>query len=320
MTSIGVDPALLPAPDDAPRCAEHAGAIELDPAGSALHVDEVLLIDVPLPWPKPVWAADGFTHLPEAVMAAGEQGRRVRALAAVPLDDGIARIVVHQRIDGLGPMVRSEFRMGADEVGHVADLVLREGPAAGDPWLVDVPVPPREVAICAQGSHDICCGSDGMRLVNQLLAVRPGLTVRKVSHTGGHRYAPTGLTFPDGRMWGFTSVEEMGRLVDRDGTPASVAHRCRGWTGTDGIGQVGERAVFALLDDWAVDDVPRTVATEPVGDGWIVSVGVAGRRFEVEVERGRAVPTIACRAEGGLPAKPGTEYRVLAISEVPGGD
>ncbi|NDH77022.1 MAG: hypothetical protein EBY52_09880 [Actinobacteria bacterium] len=86
--------------------------------GSALHVDEVLLIDVPQPWPKPVWAADGFTHVPEAVMAAGEQGRRVRALAAVPLEDGISRIVVHQRSEGSGPMIRSEFRMTPGEVGH----------------------------------------------------------------------------------------------------------------------------------------------------------------------------------------------------------
>ena len=89
MTSLDIDPALLPASGEAPRCAEHADAIDLDPVGSALHVDEVLLIDMPQPWPKPVWAADGFTHVPEAVMAAGEQGRRVRALAAVPLDDGI---------------------------------------------------------------------------------------------------------------------------------------------------------------------------------------------------------------------------------------
>ena len=236
--------------------------------------------------------------------------------AAVPLDDGISRIIAHQRIEGSGPMIRSEFQMPADEVGHVADLMLRAGCAAGGPWLVDVPIPPREVAICTQGSHDICCGSDGTRLVSQLLTARPELTVRKVSHTGGHRYAPTGLTFPDGRMWGFASVEEMGRILDRHGSPATVAHRCRGWTGTDGVGQVAERAVFTMLDDWAVDDLARSVETEPNGDGWLATVDVAGSRFEVEVERGRAVPTIACRADGGLPAKPGTEYRVVGVSEV----
>ena len=92
--------------------------------------------------------------------------------------------------------------------------------------------------------------------------------------------------------------------------------RDRGWTGTDGVGQVAERAVLTMLDDWAVDDLARSVETQPNGDGWLATVDVAGRRFEVEVERGRAVPTIACRADGGLPAKPGTEYRVVGVSEV----
>ena len=154
-----------------------------------------------------------------------------------------------------------------------------------------------------------------MRLVNELRAVRPWLSVREVSHTGGHRYAPTGLSFPDGRMWGFVSVEEMGAIVDRDGTPAAIAERCRGWMGADPVGQVAERAVFAALDDWAVDDVDRTVTTDAIDDHWLCAVTLAGRTFDVEVEMGRAVPTIKCRADGGLPAKPGREYRVASISE-----
>ena len=80
-----------------------------------------MMLDVPRPWPKPVWAADGVTHIPEAVMAAGEAGRRVRALAAVPLADGVSRIVVHQRIAGLGPMVRREWHTDPAAIGAVAD-------------------------------------------------------------------------------------------------------------------------------------------------------------------------------------------------------
>ena len=309
------DAALLPAADESPRCAEHASAIEVDPAGSALWVDEVLMIDLPLPWPKPVWAADGVTHIPEAVTAAGEQGRRVRVLAAVPLDDRIARVVAYERVDGLGPMVRREWHTEADDIGALADRLLRDGLDTADELLADTGTDGREVAICAQGSHDICCGADGMRLVGQLEAVRPWVTVRKVSHTGGHRYAPTGLTFPDGRMWGFVSTEEMAAILDRDGRPSAVADRCRGWMGADGVGQVAERAVFAALDDWALDDVVRTVETAADDDGWDCTVAVVDRTFEVRVEPGRAVPTITCRAEGGLPAKPGREYRVASLRE-----
>lgn len=315
MTETVFDPSLLPSPDSAPRCAEHAASIDVDPAGSALQVDEVLVIDLPLPWPKPVWAAAGVTHIPEAVMAAGEQGRRVRALAAVPLDDAVIRIVGYQRIDGVGPMVRREWHTDPSEIGALADRLLRDGFGAGADALVEVGDVGREVAICAQGSHDICCGADGVRLAGQLEALRPWVTVRKVSHTGGHRYAPTGLTFPDGRMWGFVTADEMVTILDRDGVPSLVTDRCRGWMGAESVGQVAERAVFAVVDDWSLDDLGRVVTVAEMGDGWDCTVDVAGRIFDVRVESGRAVPTIKCRAEGGLPAKPGREYVVASLSE-----
>ena len=315
MTETTFDPSLLPAPDASPRCADHAHAIELDPAGSALWVDEVVMIDVPLPWPKPVWAAEGMTHIPEAVMAAGELGRRVRALAAVPLDDGVSRIVAYERVEGAGAMARREWHTTPDHIGELADRLLRHGLDSADATMVDTDPWVREVAICAQGSHDICCGADGMRLVGQLESIRPWVTVRKVSHTGGHRYAPTGLTFPDGRMWGFVSVDDMAKILDRDGTPSAVTSRCRGWMGADGPGQVAERAVFAMIDDWSVDDVPRDVEVVALDDGWACTVQLAGRAFDVRVESARAVPSISCRAAGGLPAKPGREYRVVSLAE-----
>lgn len=316
MTDTGFDPGLLPAAADSPRCAEHSTAIALDPGGSALHVDEVFMIDVPLPWPKPVWAAPGFTHIPEAVMAAADSGRRVRALAAVPVSDGgAARIVAYERVADVGPLIRHEWAAEPSSIGVLADALLRGSLSAADDHRVEFVRGQREIAICTQGSHDICCGAEGMRLVEQLLAVRPGLSVRKVSHTGGHRYAPTGLTFPDGRMWGFVSLAEMVAIIDRDASPATVAGRCRGWMGADAVGQVAERAVFASIDDWAVDDVARDVRVTALDDGWACEVVVAGRRFDVQVARGRAVPTISCRAEGGLPAKPGKEYSVRSCSE-----
>lgn len=309
------DESLMPAAGEAPRCAEHASSIDLDPVGSALHVDEVMMIDVPLPWPKPVWAADGFTHVPEAVMAAGDADRRVRALAAVPLDDGISRIVAYERVAGVGPMIRHEWHVEPAAMAAVVDRLLRVGLDAADEHRVDARDGQREVAICAQGSHDICCGADGIRLVAELLAARPELSVRKVSHTGGHRFAPTGLTFPDGRMWGFVSVDDIGAIVGRDGSPAAIADRCRGWMGAPAVAQVAERAVFAAVDDWAVDDLAREIDVDEIDGGWHCTVLMADRTFDVIVQPGRAVPTVACRADGGLPAKPGKEFRVGSVSE-----
>ena len=109
--------------------------------------------------------------------------------------------------------------------------------------------------------------------------------------------------------------DEMAAIVARSGLPSSVADRCRGWMGADSVGQVAERAVFAIVDDWSMDDVARTVTSTEIGDGWDCTVEVVGRVFDVRVESGRPVPTITCRADGGLPAKLGREYVVTALSE-----
>ncbi len=317
------DTSLLPAADDSPRCAVHAEEIELRPGGSALFVDEIIVVDVPRPWPKPVWAADGFTAVPEWVMAAGEVGRRVRVLAAVGDERAdVAKVVVHRRVAGSGQLERVEHRCTPGLVRDLLSLLLLEGLEASPQTVVDVPVPIAELLICTQGSHDVCCGSRGTAMAGEIEAVRPGVSVRQVSHTGGHRFAPTGITLPDGRMWGQFDLDEMVGILDRAGSPASVAERCRGWIGADGPGQVAEAAVLALVDDWVFDELDRTVEVDAEvgadGDGWRCTVGAGELKWTVGVGLGRSVPSIKCGQLGGGKAKPGTEYVVTSPPQVVG--
>lgn len=302
------DPDLLPPADVAERCAVHAERLELDPGGSALHLDELVVVDMPLPWPKPVWAKDGFTHVPELVLAVGEAGRRVRVLAAVPLDDGVGRVVTHRLVDDAS-FARAEHRVDRADVVDLLTVLLVEGLDAA-PGSVAATAPVRELLLCTQGSHDVCCGSRGAALETEL-AIAGWSAIRRVSHTGGHRMAPTGLTLPDGRMWGMVSAAEMIGILDGSIAPAAVAHRCRGWIGAaPGIAQMAERAAFADVDDWAFDTLPRRIAVD--GEGGVVTSPVG--EWIVDVEPGRAVPTIACGAPGGLPAKPGAEWRVRSVT------
>ena len=310
------DDTLLPKPEESLRCAPHAELINLDPVGSALTVDEVMVIDVPLPWPKPVWAAAGFTAIPEAVMAAAAKGRKVRALAGVPNLADVQRVVVHRRARGAARFVRREFRSAQGEIGRLAERLLTEGPDVLASAEYHGSVPEREVLLCTQGSHDACCGSRGSRLADALSDALPQVSVRRVSHTGGHRFAPTGATFPDGRMWGFLTVAEMLAIVDCRGQPSEVAARCRGWLGADPPGQVAERALFARSEGWDFDDQPRAITTEVVADGWRCLVTVGDDEWEVGVALGRTVPTITCGEQGGLPAKWSREYLVTGLRQV----
>ncbi|MBT5139805.1 MAG: hypothetical protein HOM37_12185 [Acidimicrobiaceae bacterium] len=318
------DTSLLPAADTSLRCAVHAEVIGLHPGGSAFFVDEIIVVDVVRPWPKPVWAADGFTAVPELVMAAAEAGRRVRVLAAVgdeASNDGasnFAAIVVHRRVSGTGLLERIEHRCAPALVADLLSVLLLDGLDASPQTVVDVPAPRAELLICAQGSHDVCCGSRGTAMAAEISAARPDVSVRRVSHTGGHRFAPTGISLPDGRMWGMFELDEMAAILDRSGSPAAVAGRCRGWTGANGPGQVAEAAVFALVDDWAFDSLDRSVIVDVDGDGWRCTVSAGERHWTVGIALGRRVPSITCGELGGGKLKPGTEYVVTSSPELVG--
>jgi len=308
------DPALLPPAHEAPRCAVHSEQIDIDPGGTALRADEFIVVDVARPWPKPVWAVAGFTAVPEWVMAAGETGRQVRVLAAVPEPGRDRRVSVYRRVSGEGEMRRVEHRCAPESVVDLLKLLLVEGLDASPTTVVDVAAPARALLICAQGSHDVCCGSRGTEFAAEVAAARPGVEVRMVSHTGGHRFAPTGISLPDGRMWGRITLDEMLAVLDREGRPSDFVSRCRGWTGTEGPGQVAERAVFAAVDEWWFDDVERSVEVEAHSTGWRCRVQTQSRAWEVHIAIGRVIPEIRCGQPGGGAAKAGVEY---VVSEPP---
>lgn len=311
---------LLPRPDQSPRCAPFAREIGLDPGGSGLYVDLVLLVDVPLPWPKPV----GTHPLLHGVMELTEGSPiRTRLLASVPPgaghdDSNTIRVVGYRRHGGSGirgcyavpdhgALVELVGALASDDEATAARFVVRED----DP-------PSSALLLCTQGSHDVCCGSEGVRLAEQLDAeLSNDVELHRVSHTGGHRFAPTAMTLPDGRMWAYLERPQVAQLLERSASPDEVGRNSRGWWGAPvGFGQMAERAVF-MRQGWEWSDEDRTVEVFESDDATSARcVVTAGEQaWDVEVVVARTVPTIACRAAGGLPAKPGKEYRVTSVTE-----
>ncbi|MEM7271865.1 MAG: sucrase ferredoxin [Actinomycetota bacterium] len=325
MTSIDH---LLPSPETAVRCAEHARSLAIDPGGTAIRADRVVLVSTPAPWPKPVFDHPRLAAveplraapaIPTRVLATwGPQGRS----ADGPTDEVIA---FDRPRPGVGAEVierRFTARTDAALAEVVAALAADDRPRMDALARTVAPVAEPVVMICTQGSHDVCCGSEGTRLAAEVSRWLEGVTVYRVSHTGGHRFAPTALTLPDGRMWAGLDRELVRRILRRVDAPAELLGHCRGWWGADtGPAQVAERAVLGVVG-WSVDDDPaknlRTVEVQADPDGatyrCVVTVGDSS--WAVTVTAGRTVPTIACRQPGGLPAKPATEYQVGEI--VPG--
>ncbi|MEL7157225.1 MAG: sucrase ferredoxin [Actinomycetota bacterium] len=285
----------------------------------------MVLVDTPTPWPKPALAHPLLTDL-AAVLKAGPVPTRL--LAAIgpgfgSVEGAPVAVVLYRRQGGAAIEERFGVADSADLAAWgralVADLDL-------SPWRLGSPSPSPAparpaVLICTQGSHDVCCGADGVRFATEAEAALD-VDVYRVSHTGGHRFAPTALTFPDGRMWADLDLDALRAILAEAGDVDAVADRCRGWWGAEtGPAQVAERAVWAELG-WEANEADRTVEIGPPPtppsagtdrDRFDAVVTVADETWAVELAAGRTVPTIACRQPGGLPAKEAREYDVLSV-------
>ena len=191
------------------------------------------------------------------------------------------------------------------------------------------------VLVCTNGRRDVCCAVHGRALLAGLAeraSTEQWGRVWECSHVGGHRFAPTLVTLPDGMVHGRVSIEAGLDLLDRlaDGRIAPDLLRGRSCLpsplqaaeiavrAVEGIDTVADLDTLAVIDDRAVP-VPCNwpVADEPVlaevrhldGRAWTVTVGKAA---------GSSTPDgdLVARAEscGGTP-KPVTSW--LADSPVP---
>ncbi len=291
---------LLPGPDQTLKCSVFAAEIDVEPAGTAISAHCVILVDTPLPWPKPVFEHPHLNGVDGKITWA--DGRNVKVLASTP---GFAE-PLHAYAFAQTPTGTAAAKLPLEDLSAVEAVERfcsvadpRDAPGAEE-------ISTNAVLVCTQGSHDICCGSEGTRLADNIAADYhlAAFAVFRVSHTGGHRFAPTAMTFPDGRMWAFVNVDDLSIAVNRTEKPALVAAKCRGsWEASNPRFQAAEVAVLA---EHGWPDGPADFLE--LNDD-VVQVRRDGWSHDVRVTVAREVPTIRCRAAGGLPAKPSKEYR-----------
>jgi len=306
------------------RCAPFHESLGVAPGGSSAAYEGFLFVEVPLPWPHDVTEAGLFGDLAGEVapkVVAGD-GRRWRPQALVPRPDA-ADVEVLAFDRPAGPARPFRRRAWTVPSGSALDLCRAVLAAGWDGEVqVDGAVPGPEVAgtelfVCTHGKRDTCCGSLGTRLYEALdgRSEMAGL-VRRTSHTGGHRFAPTVLSFPDGYAWAHVDGPYLGRQLGAGAGELARAH-CRGSAGFDDpAAQVVDVEGFAALGaTWAVS--VRTATVEPLGDDrWRVVVEsvldgdvLAVVSATVEVER--LVPQPTCGdAPGGATAP------VFAVSDL----
>lgn len=114
---------------------------------------------------------------------------------------GGVRVYVAGGLEGHPWLLEADLEL-PEELGRLpwSDL------ARGDLDAVQEALPTLEEAggpvlmVCTNGRRDVCCAVRGRPVALEAAARRPG-RVWECSHTGGHRFAPTGVLLPYGQTW-----------------------------------------------------------------------------------------------------------------------
>ena len=248
---------LLPLATDAPSCSEHTQTIGLDPRGTALNIDAVVLIELPLPWPKPVFAHSDLKGLESLIHTSMGV---TRVLACQPRsDEQNTTVTVFSKEDATFDRWVFELE-NKDSLMELIEMLISSKPEKIT-TSKQIKENKEAVLLCTQGSHDICCGSKGTRLAELMEEHDTGVELFKVSHLGGHRFSPTAMTMPDGRMWAGLDSETLSSILEKRIEVKEIAKLCRGWTGAiKGPEQIAEIEVFKQIG-WELDNQKRQILT-----------------------------------------------------------
>lgn len=149
---------------------------------------------------------------------------------------------------------------------------------------VSAPTDRPHLLVCTNGKRDLCCAVKGRPVALGAAAVLPE-QVWEVTHTSGHRFAPTAVLLPAGTLHGRLDAPAAVELLRAAEHGATVVEGSRGRSTWPIAAQAAELAVRqeeAVLDL----DALTVVASEEQADGaWSVDLEhVDGRRWRAAVE------------------------------------
>ncbi|MEL7036101.1 MAG: sucrase ferredoxin [Cyanobacteria bacterium J06592_8] len=278
-------------------CADSSREVLEDKIGSATHHQTYVLIEYSEPWSCSALKSPGIPENLKALMAQLEtEGQSIRFLLIrrnlCLLNQQKTVLIYHQEQgDFCGGYQRYEF--GVD--------TLEEVPAIVTDFLNGEPLNPivssedyQDILVCTHGRHDKCCGKYGIPFYKQAIAKLHHLKLENIrvwqaSHFGGHRFAPTAITFPDGRYYGGLDVESFCSVVTREGSLEIFNQIYRGWSILPYELQVLEQTLMLQFGwDWFKYKISAKILKQGSDKSW----------FEVELSIQKPDETRKlCRAE-----------------------
>ena len=242
-------------------CNIAARELGLDPVGYAGSFDDAILIETPLPWKRDVFGEAGA--LPQEAIDLREtwveQYKRTGQFRHRPLliapDElyavpGCRRVLFYERPgDAFAQFTKREYVVPDEDLGPLlwalfgAKETLPEFEAYRAPEADNI----RDVLVCTHGAVDVACAKFGYPTFRYMQETFGGdnLRIWRVTHFGGHIFAPTLMDMPTGHYWAYVDEPQAAQIIERSGDVADLHGHYRGWSGLDGgFAQAAERAMW----------------------------------------------------------------------------
>lgn len=260
---------------------------ELQAIGTAPHHQGFLLVEWDLPWPRDPGEVLELAPLRDVLKSTG-----TRLQLVVPSRPELPdrRVALHRCTgEWFSGFERTERRVPPGEVAAAAHALLEGDPSSADA-ATDV-----DVLVCTHGSRDRCCGAQGTILALAVLDV-PTAQLRRTSHLGGHRFAPTAVVLPEGTAWAFLDGPVLEDVLTRRCPVGKLARHYRGSLGVRGAGlQALEGRAFAEVG-WGWLDLERRGSESDDGTVSLEARSADGTvsAWQARAEVGRRVEIAAC--------------------------
>lgn len=258
-----------------PRCAAISADLDEPQAGTAATAAAWICLEQPGPWGREALTDSRLDPRLGAELArrAADTGTRVLLIRrpgrhADTHHDAPRRAYVATTAPG-------RARVGQADLADPADLLDLDFAALAEghhPEGFGTPVAHPLLMVCANSRRDVCCALRGRPLAERLAATRPD-AVWECTHTGGHRFAPTGVLLPTGYTYGRLDAAFAAHLLDEAARGRVVTDRCRGRSTHTPHGQAADLAVRDHLGEHRdVLTVDGDTVRHADGRAWRVTV------------------------------------------------
>ena len=312
------------------RCSVQAGQRGDPLLGTAFPASRLLLVEQPGPWGRAGLAQSRFDRTTAHRLIARLDPQHVRVIAVRrpgrSSTDRRRWAVVDCR-PGREGLVWGRFDTDQELLDLDVDAVLAgrlaRGSGAGSGAGLGGSGRPATVdedplyAVCAHGTHDVCCALMGRPVAAAFDDARPG-RVWECSHVGGDRFAANVLVLPTGLLYGRVGAHAVGALADATDRGVVLDQYLRGRVGFAPEVQAAMAFAHGQSPGLRVRDV-RFEGLSSVGPDMVaVRLDCAGRIADVRVQSARADPNwLTCQA--AQPAR-ATVYQPLSIAWADPGD